>query len=101
LTVDDLIWDSSTVVLDSVHRSVPVPWPAQWLLGLGIAAALAANVAHGLEHGLIGAAAAGAWRAVALVGFNELLLMIIRGTQETRATPLPRQSEQRHGCCMH
>jgi hypothetical protein len=54
-----------------------------------------------LEHGLIGAAAADAWRAVALVGFNELLVMIIRGTQETRATPLPRQSKQRHGCRMH
>jgi hypothetical protein len=23
-----LIWDSSTVVLDSVHRGVPVPWLA-------------------------------------------------------------------------
>jgi hypothetical protein len=40
--------DSSKVVLDSGRRSVPVPWLAQWLLGLGIAAALAAQVAHGL-----------------------------------------------------
>jgi hypothetical protein len=40
---------------------------ARWLLGLGIAATLAANVAHGLGYGLIGAAVA-AWPAVALVG---------------------------------
>ena len=40
---------------------------ARWLLGVGIAATLAANVAHGLGHGLIGAAVA-AWPAVALVG---------------------------------
>jgi hypothetical protein len=89
LTVDGLIWDRSTVVADSVRRSVPVPWLAQWLFGLGIAAALAANVAHGLGNGLIGAAAVGAWRAVALVGFHELLTMIIRGTQETTGNASP------------
>jgi hypothetical protein len=60
---------------------VPVPLLARWLLGLGIAATLAANVAHGLGHGLIGAAV-GAWPAVALVGSYELLMMIIRGTQQ-------------------
>jgi hypothetical protein len=53
--VDGLIWASSTVVHDSVRRTVPVPWLARWLLGLGIAATLTANVAHGLGHGLIGA----------------------------------------------
>jgi hypothetical protein len=53
---------------------------ARWLLGLGIAATLAANVAHGLGHGPIGSAVA-AWPAVALVGSYELLMMIIRGAQ--------------------
>jgi hypothetical protein len=57
-----------------------VPALARWLLGLGIAATLAANVAHGLGHGPIGAAV-GAWPAVALVGSYELLMMIIRGAQ--------------------
>jgi hypothetical protein len=41
-------------------------------------------VAHGLGHGLIGAAVA-AWPAVALVGAYELLMMIIRGTQAPAA----------------
>lgn len=44
-----------------------MPVLARWLLGLGIGATLVANVAHGLGHGLIGAAVA-AWPAVALVG---------------------------------
>jgi hypothetical protein len=48
LTVDGLIWASSMVMLDSVRRGVPVPSLARWLLGLGIAATLAANVTHGL-----------------------------------------------------
>jgi hypothetical protein len=43
-----------TVSLDSARRKTPVPALARWLLGLGIAATLAANVAHGLGHGLIG-----------------------------------------------
>src|SRR6201993_4942129 len=72
LTVDGLIYASSMVMLDSARRGVRVPVLARWLLGLGTVATLAANVAHGLGHGLIGAAV-GAWPAVALVGSYELL----------------------------
>jgi hypothetical protein len=77
LTVDGLICASSMVMLDSARRKTPVPALARWLLGLGIAAAFAANVAHGLGHGLIGAAVA-AWPAVTLVGSYELLILIIQ-----------------------
>jgi Protein of unknown function (DUF2637) len=80
LTVDGLIYASSMVMLDSARRKASVPALARWLLGLGIAATLAANVAHGLGHGLTGAAVA-AWPAVALVGSYELLMMVIRGSQ--------------------
>ena len=80
LTVDGLIYASSMVMLDSARRKTPVPALARWLLGLGIAATPAANVAHGLGHGLIGAAVA-AWPAVALVGSYELLMMVIRSSQ--------------------
>jgi hypothetical protein len=48
--VDGLIYASSMVLLDCARREVPVPALARWLLGLGIAATLAANVAHGLGH---------------------------------------------------
>jgi hypothetical protein len=53
-----------------------VPALAGWLLGLGIAAMLAASaasVARGPGHGLTGAAVA-VWPAVALVGSCELLM---------------------------
>jgi uncharacterized protein DUF2637 len=87
LTVDGLIYASSMVMLDSARRKAPVPALARWLLGLGIAATLAANVAHGLGHGLAGPAVA-AWPAVALVGSYELLMMVIRSSQvQPDATP--------------
>jgi hypothetical protein len=58
LTVDGLIYASSMVMLDSARRKATVPALARWLLGLGIAATLVANVAHGLGHGPVGAAVA-------------------------------------------
>ena len=67
-------------MLDSARPKVPVPALARWLLGLGIAATLAANVAHGLGHGPAGAVVA-AWPAVALVGSYELLMTVIRSSQ--------------------
>jgi Protein of unknown function (DUF2637) len=80
LTVDGLIYASSMVMLDSARRKTPVPALARWLLGLGVAATLAANVAHGLGDGPVGAVVA-AWSAVALVRSYELLMMVIRGCQ--------------------
>jgi uncharacterized protein DUF2637 len=92
LTVDGLIWASSMVMLDSARRGVRVPALARWLLGLGIAATLAANVAHGFGHGPVGAAVA-AWPAVALVGSYELLMMVIRGTQQPASDLRPGTEE--------
>lgn len=86
LTVDGLIYASSMVMLNSARRGDRMPALARWLLGLGIVATLAANVAHGLGHGLIGAAV-GAWPAVALVGSYELLMLIIWGAQTSAAEP--------------
>jgi len=71
LTVDGLIYATSVVMPDSPRQKAPVPALARWLLGLGIAATLAANVAHGLGDGLAGATVA-AWPAVALVSPHEL-----------------------------
>ena len=91
LTVDGLIYASSMVMLDSARRRVPVPALARWLLGLGIAATLATNVAHGLGHGPVGAAVA-AWPAVALIGSYELLMMVVRSSQ-----PVPRGTSDSPG----
>lgn len=84
LTVDGLIYASSMAMLDSARRKVAFPALARWLLGLGIAATLAANVTHGLGQGLVGAAVA-AWPAIALVGSYELLMIVIRDSH-TSAT---------------
>ena len=109
LTVDGLIYASSMVMLDCARRKVPVPALARWLLGLGITATLAANVAHGLGLGLTGAAVA-AWPAVALVGSYELLMLIIRaarlpgagtalgGARECMPGPGPLQVQAAHAC---
>jgi hypothetical protein len=90
LTVDGLIYASSMVMLHSARRQVPVPRLARWLLGLGIVATLAANAAHGLGSGPVGAIVA-AWPAVALVGSYELLMLIIRST-ESESTEIPAES---------
>ena len=94
LTVDGLIYASSMVMLDCARRKAPVPALARWLLGLGITATLAANVAHGLGHGLMGAAVA-AWPAVALVGSYELLMMIIRSSQAPATDTAPGGAPER------
>lgn len=57
-------------------------------------ATLAANVAHGLGHGLAGGAVA-AWPAVALVGSYELLMMIIRSAQLPGAGAVPVGAHER------
>jgi hypothetical protein len=76
-TIDGLVYASSMVVLYAARHRLPVPALARWLLGLGIAATLTANMAQGWSHGPIGAAVA-AWPAVSLVGSYELLVWLVR-----------------------
>ena len=53
-TIDGLVYASSMVVLYAARHRVPVPSLARWLLGLGIAATLTANMAQGWSHGRSG-----------------------------------------------
>jgi hypothetical protein len=76
-TIDGLVYASSMVVLYAARHRVPVPCLARWLLGLGIAATLAADMAQGWSRGPVGAVVA-AWPAVSLVGSYELLVWLIR-----------------------
>jgi len=76
-TIDGLVYASSMVVLHAARHRVPAPSLARWLLALGIAATLTANMAQGWSHGLVGAVIA-AWPAVSLVGSYELLVWLIR-----------------------
>ena len=66
-TIDGLVYASSMAVLYAARHRVPIPSLARWLLGLGIAATLTANMVQGWSHGLVGAMVA-AWPAVSLVG---------------------------------
>jgi len=50
-TIDGLVYASSMVILYAARHRVPVPALARWLLGLGIAATLTANMAQGWLHG--------------------------------------------------
>jgi hypothetical protein len=79
-TVDGLIWAASMVVLDASRRHHPVPPLAKWSLAVGIVATIGANLAHGVNHGPIGALVS-AWPALALVGSFELLMLLIRTHQ--------------------
>jgi hypothetical protein len=82
-TIDGLVYASSMVVLYAAQHRLPVPPLARWLLALGIAATLTANMTQGWSHGPVGAAVA-AWPAASLVGSYELLVWLIRtaGTLE-------------------
>ena len=76
-TIDGLVYANTMVVLYAARHRVPVPSLARWLLALGIAATLTANMAQGWSHGPAGAVVA-AWPAVSLVGSYELLVWLIR-----------------------
>jgi hypothetical protein len=80
-TIDGLVYASSMVILYAARHGSSVPRLARWLLGLGIAATLTANMAQGWADGPVGAAVA-AWPAVSLVGSYELLVWLIRTAGE-------------------
>jgi hypothetical protein len=91
-TIDGLVYASSMVILYAARHRVPAPSLARWLLGLGIAATLTANMAQGWAHGPVGAMVA-AWPAVSLVGSYELLVWLIR-----TSGPVERELPAEHFC---
>jgi hypothetical protein len=74
------------VILDAGRRRQRVPPLAKWSLGVGIVATVGANVAHGLDHGPVGALVS-AWPALALVGSFELLMTLTRNAASSAQTP--------------
>jgi Protein of unknown function (DUF2637) len=96
-TIDGLVYASSMVVLFAARNRVPVPSLARWLLGLGIAATLTANMAQGWSQGPVGAVVA-AWPAVSLVGSYELLVWLIRTSSAVERGPSAEQLCHRAAC---
>jgi len=76
-TIDGLVYASSMVMLYAARHRVPVPSLARWLLGLGIAATLTANMAQGWSHGPVGAVVA-AGRRSAWWARTSFLVWLIR-----------------------
>jgi hypothetical protein len=85
------------VVLYAARHRVPVPSLARWLLVLGIAATLTANMAQGWSHGPIGVVVA-AWPAVSLVGSYELLVWLIRTSGAVERGPSAQHLCNRAAC---
>ncbi|WP_082127040.1 DUF2637 domain-containing protein [Allosalinactinospora lopnorensis] len=82
LTIDGLVYAASMVILDAARNHLRAPILAWGLLWLGIVATLAANIAHGIQNGPVGAVVA-AWPAVALVGCYEMLMWLVRAGSRT------------------
>jgi hypothetical protein len=80
LTVDGLAATCSLILVDCARHGRPAPWHAWILLITGACATVAANVAAGLSHGIVGAIIAG-WPALVACGCFELLL---RHRKDTR-----------------
>ena len=99
-TIDGLVYASSMVVLYAARHRVPVPSLARWLLALGIAVTLTANMAQGWSHGPVGAVVA-AWPAVSLVGSYELLVWLIRtcGAADRGPSAAPLGTGAARRCC--
>jgi Protein of unknown function (DUF2637) len=96
-TIDGLVYASSMATLYAARHRVPVPALARWLLALGIAATLTANMAQGWSHGPAGAVVA-AWPAVSLVGSAELLVWMIRTFGTLGCQPVTAHSCESASC---
>lgn len=73
LTIDGVVATCSLILVDCARHDRNAPWQAWFLLVTGACATVAANVAAGLSHGIVGAAIAG-WPALVACGCFDLLL---------------------------
>ena len=83
VSIDGTVAAASLVLLHAARAGLPSPWLARFMLGLSVAATLAANIGYGLPYGVAGALISG-WPAVGFLGSVEMALTMIR---RTRAVP--------------
>ena len=92
LTIDGVVATCSLILVDCARHGQNAPWQAWFLLITGACATIAANVAAGLSHGIVGAAIAG-WPALIACGCFDLLLRHRRhrapAPQTAPAAPAP------------
>jgi hypothetical protein len=84
LSVDGLILAASLVLLHEARRGHRPPASARWLLGLGVAATVGANVAYGVAFGALGAVIS-AWPPAAFVGTVEMGMHLLRAGRSAPA----------------
>jgi Protein of unknown function (DUF2637) len=84
LSVDGLILAASLVLLHEARNGRDVPRLARFMLWLGIAATIGANIAYGAGYGLLGALIS-AWPAVAFIGAVEIATQLVRRSRGPRA----------------
>jgi uncharacterized protein DUF2637 len=77
LSVDGVILAASLVLLHEARNDRAAPRLARFMLWLGIAATIGANIAYGAGYGLPGALIS-AWPAVAFIGAVEMAVGLIR-----------------------
>lgn len=98
LSVDGLILAASLVMLHAARNQLGAPVLGRCMLGLGVAATVAANVAYGARYGWLGAVIS-AWPAVAFVGAAEMAIGMVRRTGAAPATvpdaPVPHPEAER------
>jgi hypothetical protein len=84
VSIDGTVAASSLVMLRAARLGLPTPVLARVMLGLSVAATLAANIAYGARFGVTGALLSG-WPAVAFIGSAEMAIGMVRRTR--RAVP--------------
>jgi len=84
LSVDGLILASSLVLLHEARNGRDAPGLARFMLWLGIAATVGANIAYGAGYGLLGALIS-AWPAVAFIGSVEIAMQQVRRARAPQA----------------
>lgn len=84
LSVDGLIVAASLVLLHEARYDRDAPGLARFMLWLGIAATVGANIAFGSRYGLLGALIS-AWPAVAFIGAVEIAMQQVRRARVPRA----------------
>ena len=81
LSVDGLILAASLVMLHEARNRRQAPPLARFMLALGVAATVAANMAYGSGYGTLGAVIS-AWPAVAFIGAVEMVMGMVRRARQ-------------------
>jgi len=100
LSIDGVIAEASLVLLYAARHKLSAPKLARFMLALGIAATVAANVVHGLPSSMLPpvahvviSAVLSAWPAGAFIGSVEMAMQLVRATRDVAVTELDNSAD--------